>query len=60
MVEQVEKIYHVEITYNPFQGLKLLPEFYERINFLVEITYNPFQGLKHKDRTAQFLIQDNC
>ena len=37
----------VEITYNPFQGLKLLLKIpMTQLSSQVEITYNPFQGLK--------------
>ncbi|SKB14923.1 conserved hypothetical protein [Planktothrix sp. PCC 11201] len=36
----------VEITYNPFQGLKLNIYLNGRLPAPVEITYNPFQGLK--------------
>ncbi|SKB14927.1 hypothetical protein PL11201_680203 [Planktothrix sp. PCC 11201] len=37
----------VEITYNPFQGLKHSDASKTLIYFgTVEITYNPFQGLK--------------
>ncbi|SKB14922.1 conserved hypothetical protein [Planktothrix sp. PCC 11201] len=35
----------VEITYNPFQGLKH-DQILSRYPREVEITYNPFQGLK--------------
>ncbi|SKB11106.1 conserved hypothetical protein [Planktothrix sp. PCC 11201] len=37
----------VEITYNPYQGLKLSRGVYILKRGLVEITYNPYQGLKH-------------
>ncbi|SKB11105.1 hypothetical protein PL11201_10030 [Planktothrix sp. PCC 11201] len=36
----------VEITYNPYQGLKLLFLFPTSNKITVEITYNPYQGLK--------------
>ncbi|SKB14924.1 hypothetical protein PL11201_680200 [Planktothrix sp. PCC 11201] len=36
----------VEITYNPFQGLKQIITLDIERKQTVEITYNPFQGLK--------------
>ncbi|VXD23957.1 hypothetical protein PL8927_790085 [Planktothrix serta PCC 8927] len=36
----------VEISYNPYQGLKRKGDISHAISISVEISYNPYQGLK--------------
>ncbi|VXD15740.1 conserved hypothetical protein [Planktothrix serta PCC 8927] len=51
----------VEISYNPYQGLKLSDKIFRILSkFLVEISYNPYQGLKQMNfnkNTSSLRIQ---
>ncbi|VXD22359.1 conserved hypothetical protein [Planktothrix serta PCC 8927] len=49
---------NVEISYNPYQGLKHFNSHSQGRMFqcLVEISYNPYQGLKHQWRSMGRLL----